>query len=87
MIHATTGDLMLLEEIEHLRAEKAALADRVEELTRQFKDAWEEFQSDFMRAADFDKEHGGAWIIEDASYETARRKVNAVIGAALKEGE
>lgn len=49
-----------------------------------FKDAWEVFQSDFIQAADLDQQHGGAWIIADAQYERIRRKVNAVIGAALK---
>ena len=49
-----------------------------------FKDAWEVYQGDFLQAADFDKEHGGAYIITHDDYERIRRKVNAVIGAAMK---
>ena len=50
-----------------------------------FKDAWEVYQGDFLQAADFDKEHGGAYIIKHDDYERIRRKVNAVIGEAMKQ--
>lgn len=58
-------------------------AERADLQLAQFKDAWEAFQSDFYKAADFDEQHDGAYIITETAWSRLLRAVNAVIAHAI----
>lgn len=46
-----------------------------------FRDAWEEFQGDFYKEADLDKEHGGAYIITEEGWSRICRAMHAKVAA------